>query len=119
MLCDLLRRLFKRVPNSTCGSGHSVYAFQLQWESAQLVGEFCYRPASYACLRCRRAARAMQPPLEVCGGFELCVRVLFVSKTVGIENANHCKSFGKVSQAFVKLTIQEIGRPIPLAFEDH
>ena len=36
-----------------------------------------------------------------------------------IEEANHSKSFGEVVQAFVELTIQEIGRPIPFAFQDY
>ena len=61
----------------------------------------------------------MQPPLEVRSSLKFGKRILYVTKAVGVENANHSKSFGKVSQACVKLTIQEIGRPIPLTFQDH
>ena len=119
MFCDLFRRLFQRVSNCTSSSGHPVYAFQFQWKSTQLVGKLCNRPAPCAWFWGRHAARAMQPPLEVRSGLKTGVRVLFMSKPVGIENANHSKSFRKVFQAFFELTIQEIGRAIPFAFQDH
>ena len=61
----------------------------------------------------------MQPPSEVRSGLKTSVRVLFMSQAVGIENANHSKSFWEVFQAFFELIIQEIGRPIPFAFQDH
>ena len=116
---DLLRCLLKRVPNRTCRSSHPVHALQLQWKGAQLVGNLCYRPAPYLWLRHRRAARAMQPPLKVRSSLKFGKRILYVSKSVGIEDANHSKNFGEVVQAFVKLIIQEVGRPIPFAFQDH
>ena len=40
---------------------------------------------------------------------------VFMSKAVGIENANHSKRFGKIFQALFELTFQEIGRAIPFA----
>ena len=64
-------------------------------------------------------ARPMQPPSEVRSGLKTSVRVLFMSKAVRIENANHSKCFGKVFQALFELTIQEIGRAVPFAFQDH
>ena len=116
---NLIRRLFQRVPNRTCGSGYSVHAFQFQWKSAQLVGKLCDGPAPYAWLWRRHPARPMQPPSEVRSGLKTSVRVLLMSKAVGIKNANHSKCFGKVFQALFELTIQEIGRAIPFAFQDH
>ena len=120
MFCDFFRRLFQRVPNRACGSGHSVHALQLQWKGAQLVGKLCDRPAPYrAWLRRRHAARAMQPPLKVRSSFKASIRILFISKAVGVENANHSKSFGKVFQAFLELTIQAISGAVPFAFQNH
>ena len=119
MFCDLFRRLFQRVPNRTGSSGHPVHALQLQWKSAQLVGKLCDCSTPYLWLWHRLATRAIQPPLKVRRRLKTSVRVLFMSQAVGIENANHSKSFWEVFQAFFELIIQEIGRPIPFAFQDH
>ena len=92
----LSRRLLEREPNDLGRGGHAVRSLQFERERVQLVGKPLRGPGSEAARRHFHAARAVNPPFEIRGGFEGGKNVVLAPQPHGIQNAYHSQSFREV-----------------------
>ena len=90
------RRLLEREPNDLGRGGHAVRSLQFERERVQLVGDPLRAPGSEATRWHFHAARAVNPPFEIRGGFEGGKNVILAPQRHGIQNAYHSQHFREV-----------------------
>ena len=117
MLGDRTGGLFERVADDAGGGSNLVDAFEVQGKGAQFIGEVADGAVPDGRLHTRRAAGAVQPPLEV-GGFESGPGVFRMSKLAGIEDAEGSEGVGEVGETAVELVVEQAAGTVPLALDD-